>query len=207
MALSNYGELKTAVALWLNRSDLTTSIPDFITLAQQRINYGSDMPFPSQPLRIPAMQAQATGTIAANTIAFPTRFLEPIRLAGSSGGVDWSLQYIAPERFSEHSNSSAVPTVYTYLENAIKTSATGAASYILDYYQAFAAFSADGDTNWILANASGVYLYASLIESAPFIGDIGMLNAWHGALKSAINAVNRATKYQGGGSLATRVAR
>ena len=205
MSISTYGELKTAVGAWLNRADLTSYIPDFIRLGEQRINYGSDEPFPSTPLRVPAMQTRETGTIASNAIAFPTRFLEPIRIAGSSGGSDWSLMYISPERFSEHSNSSSVPTTYTYLNNQIETSGTGAASYILDYYQAFASLSADADTNWLLANAPGVYLYASLIESAPFLGDLQMLNSWLAMLKSQIAAVNRATKYQGGGSLATRV--
>ena len=33
MAISNYGELKTAVADWLNRDDMTAVIPTFIDLA------------------------------------------------------------------------------------------------------------------------------------------------------------------------------
>ena len=34
MALTTYTELKAAIADWLNRSDLTSQIPDFITLAE-----------------------------------------------------------------------------------------------------------------------------------------------------------------------------
>ena len=98
MAIDTYGNLKTAVANYLNRSDLTSYIPDFITLALQRLNYGAETPFPSQPLRIPAMQEQDTGTIANGSIAFPTGFLEPIRVAASSNGATWSLLYVPPER-------------------------------------------------------------------------------------------------------------
>ena len=36
MAISTYAELKTAIASWLDRSDLTDVIPDFITLAETR---------------------------------------------------------------------------------------------------------------------------------------------------------------------------
>lgn len=205
MAIDNYGTLKTSVASWLNRSDLTATIPDLIRLGEQRINYGSDAPYPSQPLRIPAMQTQATGTITSSTIAFPTRFLEPIRIAASSGGSSWSLRYITPERYSEHSNTASEPTVYTYLNNSIMTSGTASASYTLDYYQAFAGLTADADTNWLLTNAPGVYLYAALVESAPFLGDATMVNTWLSLFKSSIAAVNRSTKYQAGGSLATRV--
>ena len=38
MAITNYTELKSSLADWLNRSDLTTVIPDFITLAESQFN-------------------------------------------------------------------------------------------------------------------------------------------------------------------------
>jgi len=38
MALSNFSELKTSIADWLDRDDVTTIIPDFIALAEARIN-------------------------------------------------------------------------------------------------------------------------------------------------------------------------
>jgi hypothetical protein len=34
MALTTYAELKTSIADFLNRDDLTSAIPDFITLAE-----------------------------------------------------------------------------------------------------------------------------------------------------------------------------
>lgn len=207
MSLQTYVDLKSAAALWLNRADLTAYIPDFIRLAEQRINYGGSDPFHSVPLRIPAMQAQATGTITSGAISFPTRFLEPIRIAGSSGGVTWSLGYISPDGYSEKSASSGLPTVYTVLNNTIQTAGTGAASYVLDYYQAFSSLTVDTDTNWLLENAPGVYLYGALIESAPFLGDSPLLTQWHAMFTSAIAAVNRATKYQAAGSLVARVVR
>jgi hypothetical protein len=205
MALDTYGGLKTSIGTWLNRADLTSYIPDFIKLAEQRINYGSDGPYPSTPLRIPAMHARATGSISSGSISFPTRFLEPIRIVATSGATSWTLLYTPPERFTEAANGSAQPTVYTLLNNTIQTAGSGAATYTLDYYQAFAALSADADTNWVLANAPGIYLYAALIEAGPFLGDTQMLQGWAGMLTASIAAVNRATKYQGGGALVARV--
>ena len=38
MALSNYGELKTAIADFLNRDDLDSVIPTFIQLAEAQFN-------------------------------------------------------------------------------------------------------------------------------------------------------------------------
>lgn len=205
MAIQNYGELKTAIANWLNRADLTAYIPDLIALGEQRINYGGDGQFPSTPLRIPAMQTRVSGTITSSTISFPTRFLEAIRIAGSSGSVNWSLEYCPPERFSEKSAGGGLPTVYTILNNSIQTAGTADASYVLDYYQAFAPLTADLDTNWVLANAPGLYLYSALLESSPFLGDNPVLGQWHAMFQSSIYAVNRSTKYHAAGSLVTRV--
>ena len=37
MALTSYSELKSSLADWLNRDDLTSVIPDFISLAEAQI--------------------------------------------------------------------------------------------------------------------------------------------------------------------------
>ena len=37
MALATYSDLKTTIANYLARSDLTSQIPDFITLAENRL--------------------------------------------------------------------------------------------------------------------------------------------------------------------------
>ena len=38
MAISTYSELQTAAANWLDRSDLSDRIPEFIALAEARFN-------------------------------------------------------------------------------------------------------------------------------------------------------------------------
>ena len=38
MAITNYGELKSAAAEWLDRSDLTSRIPEFVELAEARFD-------------------------------------------------------------------------------------------------------------------------------------------------------------------------
>jgi hypothetical protein len=58
VSLTNYGELKTAVANWLKRGDLTSRIPEFIALAEDRIN---------KKLRVRAMEASATLVLSATT--------------------------------------------------------------------------------------------------------------------------------------------
>ncbi len=205
MSIANYGDLKTQVATYLNRPDLSSYIPDFITLGMQRINYGGSEPYPSQPLRVPAMQIQETGTITSSSVGFPPGHLETIRLAATSNGQTWTLDYVSPAEFSRYESSSALPTVYTHLGGAMKTAGTGAASYVLDYYEAFDALTADDQSNWLLLNAPGVALYAALLESAPFLLNDERIGGWFGLYRSSIAALNRSTVRQGGGSLAVRV--
>ena len=38
MSITTYAELKTAIASWLNRDDLTSVIPDFIALTEAALN-------------------------------------------------------------------------------------------------------------------------------------------------------------------------
>ncbi len=56
MALSTYTELKSSLADWLNRSDLTSVIPDFISLAEAQIE---------RQLRTRQMIVRATASFAA----------------------------------------------------------------------------------------------------------------------------------------------
>ena len=62
MALASYADLQAAIANYLARpgdSLVSTPAPDFVTLAESRIAYGADTPFPSRPLRIRAMETTA----------------------------------------------------------------------------------------------------------------------------------------------------
>ncbi len=65
MALSTYAELKTTIANWLNRTDLTSEIAeDFIVLAEADFN---------SKLRIRQMHSQTTITINDITVATNTK--------------------------------------------------------------------------------------------------------------------------------------
>jgi hypothetical protein len=66
MAIDTFAVLKTSIADWLNRADLTSQIPDFITMAEARFN---------RELRCDAMDATASVTITAGAVAVPTGLL------------------------------------------------------------------------------------------------------------------------------------
>lgn len=66
MALTTYAELQTALANELSRADLTSFIPDWITLAESRIN---------RKLRVRQMETSSASTMAAGVVAVPTNYV------------------------------------------------------------------------------------------------------------------------------------
>jgi hypothetical protein len=68
MSLTTYEGLKSSLANWLNRTDLTTEIPDFISLAEDRL---------SQEVRIPTIEKTISITLDSNgAFDIPADFLE-----------------------------------------------------------------------------------------------------------------------------------
>src|SRR5512139_447583 len=71
MAIDSYSTLKSTVADFLNRSDLTSVIPTFISLAEAKFN---------RVLRTRQMVKRATATIDTQYFAMPADFLEAKKL-------------------------------------------------------------------------------------------------------------------------------
>jgi hypothetical protein len=51
------------------------------------------------------------------------------------------------------------------------------------------ALSADGDTNWLLTNHPDVYLYGSLVHTAPYLKDDARIALWAGLLAQAMGEI------------------
>lgn len=154
MALGTYLELKTAVADWLHRTDLTSSIPTFVALAESDIR---------RDVRCRQMEASETGTLTSATVALPTLFAEVRRVI-----LDDRVQtYVTPNAF--HAIDSDTSDRYTIVGSNLTFQATSG-DYQLDYWAWFAELSDDADTNWLLTYHPGIYLFGSLKYAADFVG-------------------------------------
>ena len=90
MAISTYSDLQAAVGNWLNRTDLTDRVPDFIALSEAQMN---------RRLRVRQMVTRAEAILAGEFVDAPSDMLEPIQLALEISESDVRvLQYLAPER-------------------------------------------------------------------------------------------------------------
>lgn len=174
MSITTYGELKTAVANWLRRSELTSRIPEFITMAEDKL-------YTDRRMMVRALEASTDLTIDAQSESLPTRFIGHRRLYLSTDPVAL-LNFVTPENFwSKYmSSTTSQPEAFTIEGDNIIFGPAPDATYTgkLLYYLRPAALSADGDTNWVIANARGLLLYGALIQAATYIKDDAAIAKW-----------------------------
>ena len=172
MALTTYTDLKTSIANWPNRSDLTTEIAgDFIALAEADFN---------AKLRIRQMEQIDEITINAETVTVPTGFISVRSLYILSGSTKYNVEYITPANLfkTKGSSTSGLPRVYSIeSDNATESfrfAPTPDTSYTgyLQYYKAFNNLSDSVASNYILAAHPAIYLYGSLYHASNFLGGI-----------------------------------
>lgn len=169
----NYAELQTTVADWLHRADLSGVLPTLIMLAESRIN---------RDLRIDEMVKVVAGSMTDSTITLPNDFRQIKGLLVN----DKPLTYVS----NLESHSIPQSAVYTVMGDKVKVyPKTLGADYELVYYASVEPLSADNPTNWLLAKYPDVYLYAVLLESAPYIKDNEAAEVWAIAYGNAIRTV------------------
>lgn len=196
MAITNFAEVKTAVADYLARDDLTSYIPDFIIGAETRINYGSGNPFPSEALRIRAMETSADITFnsaGGRTASLPTDFLQMRRVYWSANP-NRRLEQMSPEQFwgSWIGTESGLATHYIIEGDDIVIGAEEVGTAKMLYYKKFGDIA--NNTPWLLTNAPHIYVYGALLEAAPFLHNDERLQTWHGMFTAAISGLMKADK-------------
>ena len=185
MALSTYNDLKSAVADWLNRSDLTSRIPDFIALATARIS--RDM----ARVRHPRAIARATASVTSNYAPLPADYIAMYQLMDQDNTV--VLEYVTPDQSRELLADTGVTAgafYFTILGNTIRIipppSATSPNALDQWYYARLTALSDSVQENWVLTRYPDLYLYGSLIHSAPYLKADERISVWEGAYQKIL---------------------
>lgn len=200
MAISTKAELHTAVANWLNRSDLTARIPEFIALAEASFN---------RNLRTRDMLVRSTASTQGQYVNLPSDFLEMLNIELTSTSPPKRLIYITSDRsddYRERDNDTAgTPKYYTIEGDKIQILPTPSAAVTLQlsYYQDIPAMAAQADsgTNWLLTSHPDIYLYSTLMQASPYIMDQQSTQLWDGLLARSMQELQMAdekSRYAGG---------
>lgn len=196
MSVATYSDLKTTVANYLARSDLTTQITDFIMFAENRLR---------RQLRIRQMlKSVSTSTTAGDsTVELPSDFLEVRDFYLNTNPIQ-PLTYASPSAFSRNSrvSQSGKPIDYTIFAQEFKLAPAPDSAYALEllYYAAPEYLSNTNSSNVFLANAPDALLYASLIEAEPYLMNDARMNTWGTMYDRAIASLttsDEASQYSG----------
>lgn len=186
MAITTYDELKTSVADFLNRDDITSTIPTFISLAEANMQ---------RKIRHWRMEKRSTAEIDTQYSAIPADFFEVIRFYVTSGDTK-PLELISQaellDRKRKNLNTSGSPSYYAITAGEIEVYPVPDGTYDAElyYYSRIPALSDSNTSNWVLEYFPDVYLYGTLVHSAPYLKDDNRTQLWASLYQEAIDAIN-----------------
>lgn len=186
MAITNYSGLKASVASYLGRSDLTAQIPDFITLAEYRLQ---------RNLRVRQMLKTATANTTGgdSTVGLPSDFLE-LRDIYIDARPRFTLSYLSPSAFSRDARAadSGRPNFYTLRAAELELAPIPDTSYslVMLYYAKPTPLSDSNTSNVFLANAPDALLYGALLEAEPYLYNDNRIAIWSNFYNSALESLN-----------------
>jgi len=198
MAITTYAELKSSIANWLNRDDLTSVIPDFISLTEAGIN---------RDLRHYKMINRVDATLDSRYVQMPADWLETVRF-GITSGTTYRLELISRDDMLEYrqntSDIAGIPKFYANIGDTIEVFPTPAAEYQmqLQYYAKTPALSDSNTDNWLLSDAPDIYLYGALVQAAPYLNDDARVQTWAALYSAAMQSLQKSsddTRFAGSG--------
>jgi hypothetical protein len=183
MALNTYSGLKTSIADWLNRDDLTSVIPTFIELAEATFN---------RNVRTRDMVQRATASLDTQYTELPADFLQMINIQLNTT-VPVKLSFVSNEQADDLRTqffySANQPEYYSIVGSTFEVipSPSGEFEVEMSYYKKIAALSDSNTTNWLLTKSPAMYLYGALVQSAPYLRDDERIGTWGALYKEAFN--------------------
>jgi hypothetical protein len=194
--IATYSDLQVAVTEYLARDQDTTliaRIPTFVQLAEAKFN---------RQLFVRQMEARATaltdtGADEPEFIALPSDFQSMRRMRLSNVQGKPNLSFMSGTQMDEFRYSGADvagrPLYFTIFGDEIELAPTPDAAYTVEmvYRRNIPALSADNAANWLLTMAPDLYLYATLLESAPYMKEDERIQTWALGFSSALDDLNR----------------
>jgi hypothetical protein len=180
MSIASYTELQSAAAGWLNRSDLTSLIPDFITLTEERMN---------RALRVRQMETALSSTaIANNAIALPDGTVA-VKTLWIEGYEECPLSSVSYE-FLLTKGTTGIPKYWAMQGDNLYFDGDGTVSGVL--YQKIPALSSTEATNWLLEDHPSAYLFGTLSEAFNYNRNDKERDRWDARFQGVLNEIGGA---------------
>lgn len=201
MAIQTLGDLKSSIADWMfDRQDLATVAADFVTLCQADLN---------RVLRTRRQLANVTLTLDADGQAdIPADYLQ-FREVAAILNPRRVLEFVAPtyQDWAYPYEFADLPSAFTISGTKLTVRPRTSSDISFEYWAKLPEMVEATDTNWLLAEHPGVYLYGCLKHASVYIGNQAradmMANA-QAALLDALVADDRLGMYSRAGTRMSR---
>lgn len=183
MSITTYAELKTAIADFLNRDDLTAVIPTFISLAEAQI---------ARDVRHWKQEKRVTTSVDERYENLPNDWLEIKLVALTTGKMLQTVSMSEMADMRAASSTAATPRYVRLTADQIEFYPTPSAATDISmlYYARTPALSDTDTTNWLLADAPDVLLYGALVHSAPYLTDDARTSIWGALYQAGVEKLN-----------------
>ncbi len=179
MSIATYAELKTAVADWVHRSDLTSMMDTFVTLAEVRI---------SNDVRTTDTEGSQTITTTAGDdgYALPSDFVQSVRMSDSEGD---NLPFVYPTHSLTDDTGEPNSWFIEAGEVRLMPVPDGVYTFTHIYRKRVAALS--GTLNSVFQKWPDVYLFATLVEASMYTQDTEIMAMAEQRYQQAVARANR----------------
>jgi len=184
----DFAQLQATIASYLARTDLTTQIPEFIRLAQDRLS--RDL-YIRQTLKV----ATTKTTAGDATVELPADFVAMKDIHISSTNPIQTVTFQSTSNFFRNARVlvSGPPTFYTLLGSEFQFAPIPDTEYTLKmvYYHKPPYLSDTVSSNLWLATTPDLLLYASLGEAEPFLMNDERIQTWSAMYDRGVNSLQR----------------
>ena len=185
-AFTSYDNLKTNIADYLARQDLTDKIPMFVALAEKRLN---------RDLRLRQTLQQSTYTLDSGfEVPTPSDFLEMKDIhIDANPIVNLNFKTVSQFYRLDNVSGSGNPINYTLVSNnfVLAPRPTGSSTINMTYYKIPKILSDTNASNEYLDVCPDLLLYAALVESAPFLMNDERLTTWEALYTRGLTSITK----------------
>lgn len=187
MSLATYTDLQSAIEDWIAKSDsrFTGRVTDLIALAEGRT---------FKELRVRQMESAYDQTIATGTVPVPSDYIAFKVVYLNASPIVPLIRVNLETLYREHPTRSADGPPRMIARNAgnFEFGPYPDSNYEITgtYYANPVRLSGSASTNVIFPTYNDVYLWASLVEAAPFLSDTDMVPLWENKYQSALARAN-----------------
>lgn len=192
MALDSYTTLQAAIADWLNRGDLTATIPDYIRLVEAEL--GRILKGRPMTTELPVV-FDTTGRLA-----LPSDFVRCTSLTLETDLYGWPVEF-KPYQYVVQKQAQLItgPPRYAAVvgtDIVIAPTPDSDTQYTgnLIYDATLTPLSVSATTNWVLTDHPDAYLFGSLYQAAPYLNNDERIPVWEARYYKALDQIRELTQ-------------